>query len=43
MDLSLTAIHLNFFLELNITVSKYSNDRRQTVETFTISHVSIPD
>ena len=53
MDLSLTTIHLNFFLELNITVSKYSNDGRQQlkhlpfpmylswIETPTIWHVSI--
>ena len=37
MDLSLTVIQLLFFLlDLNITLSKYSDDGGQTVKTFTI-------
>ena len=40
--ISLTAIHLNFLLDLNVTVSKCSNDARQTVKTFTIKHLFFP-
>ena len=36
MDLSLTVIQLLFFLlDLNITLSKYSDNGGQTVKTFT--------
>ena len=32
LELSLTAIHLNFLLDVNNAVSKYNNDGRLTVK-----------